>query len=93
MGNSFRKMFDKLFGNKEMRVGPALRDRVLHLAATLAQKVPCLAASQLDLHQLAFTGGDARPGRSWQDHHPLQAPYRRDSQHRAHHRYFISVSL
>ena len=47
MGNSFRKMFDKLFGNKEMRVGPALREHVLHPAAVSAQRVPCVAASQL----------------------------------------------
>ena len=71
MGNAFRKMFDKLFGNREMRV---------------SSRAQGSAKKRTSSGLLRMTGGDAGPGRSGKDDNSLQAAHRRDLEHCPHYR-------
>ena len=74
MGNAMRKMLDRVFGNKEMRVGKVLSGVALpcHVRPFLVDEraLVCL-----------LTGGHAWTGRSRQNNDPIQTPHWGDSEH------------
>ena len=91
MGNSFRKAFDRLFGNREMRVGGCTANALQSSAAPTAFEDYGLYVSRRSA--ACHAGRHAWTGRSGQDNHSLQAAHWGDSQHCADHWWATNVDL